>query len=134
MRKAFGGAFCAMNSKELGADIVFAWPIAQIAVVGAEGAVNIVYRKEIMQADDPEQVRKRHIEDYEKKFLNLNNQISRKSETLQKRPNLRIIGIDEREEIQVKGTENIFNKIIEVYFSNLKKGTYKNTRSIQNIK
>ena len=70
MRKAFGGAFCAMNSKELGADIVFAWPIAQIAVVGAEGAVNIVYRKEIMQADDPEQVRKRHIEDYEKKFLN----------------------------------------------------------------
>jgi hypothetical protein len=69
-----------------------------------------------------------------KKFLNLNNQISRKSETLQKRPNLRIIGIDEREEIQVKGTENIFNKIIEVYFSNLKKGTYKNTRSIQNIK
>lgn len=70
MRKAYGGAFCAMNSKELGADIVYAWPIAEIAVMGAEGAVNIVYRKEIEQADDQEQARQRYIEDYECRFLN----------------------------------------------------------------
>lgn len=70
MRKAYGGAFCAMNSKKLGADIVFAWPIAEIAVMGAEGAVNIMYRKEFAKADDPEQVRQEYIKDYEEKFLN----------------------------------------------------------------
>lgn len=70
MRKAYGGAFCAMNSKELGADIVFAWPIAEIAVMGAEGAVNIVYRKQIAEADNPEKARQEYIEDYERKFLN----------------------------------------------------------------
>lgn len=70
MRKAYGGAFCAMNSKELGADIVYAWPIAEIAVMGAEGAVNIVYRKEMEQAGDQEQTRQTYIEDYERRFLN----------------------------------------------------------------
>lgn len=47
MRKAYGGAYIAMNSKNIGADLVYAWPIAEIAVMGAEGAVNILYKKEI---------------------------------------------------------------------------------------
>jgi acetyl-CoA carboxylase carboxyltransferase component len=58
-RKAFGGAFIAMNSKELGADMVFAWPNAQIGVMGAEQAVNIVARREIAAAADPDAERKR---------------------------------------------------------------------------
>lgn len=70
MRKAYGGAFCAMNSKKLGADIVFAWPVAEIAVMAAEGAVDIIYRKEIAGADEPGKVRQEHIRHYEDKFLN----------------------------------------------------------------
>lgn len=70
MRKAYGGAFCAMNSKKLGADIVYAWPIAEIAVMGAEGAVNIIYHKEIADAPDPDQAGKDYIRQYEDKFLN----------------------------------------------------------------
>lgn len=53
MRKAYGGAYLAMCSKDLGADVVFAWPTAEIAVMGAEGAVNILYKKEISEAVDP---------------------------------------------------------------------------------
>ena len=52
MRKAFGGAYIAMNSKGMGADVVFAWPIAQIAVMGAEGAVDILHKKKIAEAND----------------------------------------------------------------------------------
>ena len=52
-RKAYGGAYVVMNSKHLRADVSFAWPTAEIAVMGAEGAVNIVFRKEIEKADDP---------------------------------------------------------------------------------
>lgn len=70
MRKAYGGAYTAMNSKLLGADIVFAWPIAEIAVMGAEGAVNIVGKRRIQEAADPEAKRKELITDYEKRFLN----------------------------------------------------------------
>lgn len=70
MRKAYGGAFCAMNSKKLGADIVYAWPIAEIAVMGAEGAVNIVYHKELAEAYNPDELRQEYIKDYESKFLN----------------------------------------------------------------
>jgi acetyl-CoA carboxylase carboxyltransferase component len=58
-RKAFGGAFIAMNSKELGADLVFAWPQAQIGVMGAEQAVGIVERRAIAAADDPVAERER---------------------------------------------------------------------------
>ena len=54
LRKAFGGAYIAMNSKLMGADIVYAWPIAEIAVMGAEGAVNIIFRKQVAKADDPQ--------------------------------------------------------------------------------
>ncbi len=70
LRKAYGGAYIAMNSKTLGADMVFAWPSAEIAVMGAEGAANIIFRKEIKAAEDPEKVRKQKIEEYTEKFSN----------------------------------------------------------------
>lgn len=70
MRKAYGGAYIAMNSKMMGADIVYAWPIAEIAVMGAEGAVNIVGRRQIQAAENPEEKRSEMIEEYETKFLN----------------------------------------------------------------
>ncbi len=70
MRKAYGGAYIAMNSKEMGADIVFAWPIAEIAVMGAEGAVNIMSKREITAAEDPIGKRAELILRYEEKFLN----------------------------------------------------------------
>ena len=70
LRKAYGGAYIAMCSKGLGADFVFAWPIAEIAVMGAEGAVNIVAKKTIQAAADPEAERKAQIEAYEQRFLN----------------------------------------------------------------
>jgi acetyl-CoA carboxylase carboxyltransferase component len=59
LRKAFGGAFITMNSKDLGADYVFAWPSAQIGVMGAKPAVGIIHRRELAAADDPEEARER---------------------------------------------------------------------------
>ncbi len=53
-RKAYGGAYDVMGSKHLGGDLNFAWPTAEIAVMGAQGAVNILYRKELAAAEDPE--------------------------------------------------------------------------------
>ena len=70
MRKAYGGAYIAMNSKHMGADIVYAWPIAEIAVMGAEGAVNIIGRRQIQGAENPEEKRAEMIAEYEEKFLN----------------------------------------------------------------
>ncbi len=52
-RKAYGGAYLVMNSKHLRADVSFAWPTAEIAVMGPEGAVNVVFRKQIEKAEDP---------------------------------------------------------------------------------
>lgn len=69
-RKAYGGAYIAMCSKSLGADTVIAWPSAEIAVMGAQGAANIVFRKEIEEADDPLQKRQEKIAEYEDKFSN----------------------------------------------------------------
>lgn len=69
MRKAFGGAYIAMNSKGMGADVVFAWPIAQLAVMGAEGAVEIVYRGKIREAEDPEAERKKLAVQYEEHYM-----------------------------------------------------------------
>ena len=69
MRKAFGGGYIAMNSKGIGADIVYAWPIAQIAVMGADGAVNIIFKKQMEAAEDPAAERERLIEEYEAKFM-----------------------------------------------------------------
>lgn len=69
-RKAYGGAYIAMNSKNMGADIVFAWPIAQMAVMGAEGAVDIIFRRQIESANDKQAERAKLINDYEDKFMN----------------------------------------------------------------
>ncbi len=69
LRKAYGGAYIAMNSKGVGADIVYAWPIAQIAVMGAEGAVSIMYKHELESAADREAVRAQKIEEYNDKFM-----------------------------------------------------------------
>lgn len=69
-RKAYGGAYCVMNSKHLRADMNFAYPTAEIAVMGAEGAVNILYRREVESADDPAEVRRQLIEEYKEKFAN----------------------------------------------------------------
>lgn len=70
LRKAFGGSYLGMCSKELGADFVLAWPTAQIAVMGAQGAANIIFRKDIESAEDPELERKNRIEEYKQTFLN----------------------------------------------------------------
>jgi propionyl-CoA carboxylase beta chain len=69
-RKAFGGAYDVMGSKHLGADVNVAWPTAQIAVMGAQGAANILHRKEIAKADDPEAVRARVVQEYEDTLVN----------------------------------------------------------------
>ncbi len=70
LRKAYGGAYIAMCAKELGADRVAAWPTAEVAVMGAEGAVNIVYRKEIEKAEDPAAARGEFINIYNEQFSN----------------------------------------------------------------
>jgi acetyl-CoA carboxylase carboxyltransferase component len=69
-RKAYGGAYVVMNSKHLRADASFAWPTAEIAVMGSEGAVNVIFRKEIQQAADPEAKRRELIAEYEGQFSN----------------------------------------------------------------
>ena len=69
-RKAYGGAYDVMNSKHVRGDIVYAWPSAEIAVMGPEGAVNIVFRRELEQADDPVETRKRLTEEYRETFAN----------------------------------------------------------------
>ncbi len=70
VRKGYGGGYIAMCNKELGADQVFAWPSAEIAVMGPEGAANIIYSKEIQKADNPEDKRREKIEEYRKEFAN----------------------------------------------------------------
>lgn len=70
LRKAYGGGYIAMNSRHLRADFVFAWPTAEIAVMGPEGAANIIFRKEIMEAENPDEMRKAKVEEYKQKFAN----------------------------------------------------------------
>ncbi len=67
-RKAYGGAYDVMNSKHIRGDMNYAWPTAEIAVMGAEGAVNIIFRKEIQAADDPEAERARRVAEYKERF------------------------------------------------------------------
>jgi acetyl-CoA carboxylase carboxyltransferase component len=69
-RKAYGGAYLAMCSKDLGADVVLAWPSAEIAVMGPEGAANIIFRKEIEASDDPASTRQAKIDEYKDSFAN----------------------------------------------------------------
>ena len=70
LRKAYGGSYIAMSSRSLRGDLAFAWPMAEIAVMGPEGAANIVYRKEIEAAADPAAERSARIEEYRKKYSN----------------------------------------------------------------
>ncbi|MEN3008108.1 acyl-CoA carboxylase subunit beta [Pseudothermotoga sp.] len=70
IRKAYGGAYIAMGSKHLGADFVSAWPTAEIAVMGPEGAANIIFRKEIETAPNPEEKRKELVQKYREAFAN----------------------------------------------------------------
>jgi propionyl-CoA carboxylase beta chain len=69
-RKAYGGAYVALNSKSIGADLVFAWPNAEIAVMGPQGAANIIFAKEIKNSENPEQTRQQKIDEYREKFAN----------------------------------------------------------------
>ena len=70
LRKAYGGSYIGMCNKELGADMLFAWPQAQIAVMGAEGAANVIFRKEIEASKDPAETRIEKIEEYREAFAN----------------------------------------------------------------
>lgn len=67
-RKAYGGAYCVMNSKQIRADMNFAWPTGQFAVMGPEGSVNVLYRRELAQADDPEALREKLTAEFREKF------------------------------------------------------------------
>lgn len=68
VRKAYGGSYLAMCSKDLGADVVLAWPSAEIAVMGPQGAANIIFRKEISDAEDPAAMRQKKVDDYTAEF------------------------------------------------------------------
>jgi len=69
-RKAYGGAYDVMGSKHVGADVNLAWPTAEIAVMGPQGAVNILYRQELAEADDPEALRAELVEEYDRELAN----------------------------------------------------------------
>jgi propionyl-CoA carboxylase beta chain len=70
LRKSYGGAYCVMNSKNLGGDFNFAWPTAEIAVMGPEGAVAIIYRKELDASDDPVAMKKELAANYRNEIAN----------------------------------------------------------------
>jgi propionyl-CoA carboxylase beta chain len=70
LRKAIGGAYVAMSSKSLRADVNLAWPGSEIAVMGSEGAIDLIYRRRIAEADDPEAERQRLLQEYEAEFYN----------------------------------------------------------------
>jgi propionyl-CoA carboxylase beta chain len=69
-RKAYGGAYCVMGSKHIRTDVNFAWPSAEIAVMGSQGAVDILYRREIAEASDKDSARKSRVNEFEEKFAN----------------------------------------------------------------
>jgi len=69
-RKAYGGAYCVMASKHIRTDFNYAWPTAEIAVMGPEGAVNVLYRRELAAAADPEAVRRQKVAEFREKFAN----------------------------------------------------------------
>ena len=68
LRKAYGGSYLAMCSAEMGADLVYAWPTAEIAVMGAKGAVNVLYRRELKETDDAAQRAEELVRDYQDEF------------------------------------------------------------------
>ena len=69
-RKSYGGAYCVMSSKQIRGDINFAWPTAEIAVMGPDGAVNIIFRKELEKSENPEELREKLVKEYVEKFAN----------------------------------------------------------------
>jgi propionyl-CoA carboxylase beta chain len=69
-RKAYGGAYCVMGSKHIRTDVNLAYPSAEIAVMGADGAVNIIFRSELKKASDPVAARKDFVSDYRRRFAN----------------------------------------------------------------
>jgi len=69
-RKAYGGAYCVMSSKHIRSDINLAWPTAEIAVMGPEGAVEIIYRRELQKAEDPAALKAKLAAEYREKFAN----------------------------------------------------------------
>ncbi|WP_328551598.1 acyl-CoA carboxylase subunit beta [Streptomyces sp. NBC_00358] len=69
LRKAYGGAYIVMDSRSIGADLALAWPTNEIAVMGAEGAANVIFRREINASDDPDAVRQRKIEEYRSELM-----------------------------------------------------------------
>jgi acetyl-CoA carboxylase carboxyltransferase component len=70
IRKAYGGSYLGMCSRDLGADVVFAWPTAEMAVMGPEGAVDVIEAKAIKEAEDPAQKRQELIKEYKERFAN----------------------------------------------------------------
>ena len=77
LRKSYGGAYCVMSSKGLRGDLLYAWPNAEIAVMGAEGAVNILFRRDVQAAEDRQARRQELVSDYEQKFNNPYNAAAR---------------------------------------------------------
>lgn len=69
MRKAYGGAYIVMDSRSIGTDVSLAWPVNEIAVMGANGAANIVFRREIAQSDDPAATRQQRIKEYQEELM-----------------------------------------------------------------
>jgi acetyl-CoA carboxylase carboxyltransferase component len=69
LRKAYGGAYIVMNSQSIGADLTFAWPTNEIAVMGAEGAANVIFRRQIAQAENPETTRARLVGEYKAELM-----------------------------------------------------------------
>ena len=69
-RQAYGGAYVVMDSKSIGSDLAYAFPSAELAVMGAQGAVEIVHRRALAESDDPEALRARFVEEYEEEHLN----------------------------------------------------------------
>jgi acetyl-CoA carboxylase carboxyltransferase component len=69
LRKAYGGAYIVMDSQSIGADLTYAWPTNEIAVMGAEGAANVIFRRQIAEADDPEAVRARRVKEYRAELM-----------------------------------------------------------------
>lgn len=77
VRKAYGGAYCVMNSRHMRADLVYAWPTAEIAVMGPKGAVEVIFRKEAMASEDPKKTLLEREEEYRDKFANPYNAAER---------------------------------------------------------
>ncbi|MFH9010781.1 acyl-CoA carboxylase subunit beta [Streptomyces sp. NPDC017943] len=69
LRKAYGGAYIVMDSQSIGADLTYAWPTNEIAVMGAEGAANVIFRRRIAEADDPEAVRQKVVKEYKSELM-----------------------------------------------------------------